>query len=88
MSADTTDIKNEKLDLTNVDYDDVLHLYRGWRKSENALRSKNKGTITSIINNINTNIITIDINNTNTYTNIIIIIIIINVIIIIITIKN
>ena len=34
--------KEEKLNLSNVDYDDVLHLYRGWRKSENALRSKNK----------------------------------------------
>jgi len=32
--------KEEKLNLSNVDYDDVLHLYRGWRKSENALRSK------------------------------------------------
>lgn len=32
----------EKINLSNVDYDDVLHLYRGWRKSENALRTKNK----------------------------------------------
>lgn len=29
-------------DLTNVDYEDVLHLYRGWRKSEGALKDKNK----------------------------------------------
>lgn len=39
----SNEIENEeKLNLSNVDYDDVLHLYRGWRKSENALRSKNK----------------------------------------------
>jgi hypothetical protein len=29
-------------DLTNVDYEDVLHLYRGWRKSEGALKDKTK----------------------------------------------
>ncbi len=29
-------------DLTNVDYEDVLHLYRGWRKSEGALKEKTK----------------------------------------------
>ncbi len=32
----------EEIDLANVDYDDVLHLYRGWRKSEGALKEKNK----------------------------------------------
>lgn len=26
----------------SVDYDDVLHLYRGWRKAENNLKDKNK----------------------------------------------
>jgi hypothetical protein len=30
------------IDLLNVDYDDVLHLYRGWRRSEGMLRDKNK----------------------------------------------
>lgn len=30
------------VDLMNVDYEDVLHLYRGWRKSESALKDKNK----------------------------------------------
>ena len=34
--------KSEAPDLTNVDYEDVLHLYRGWRKSESALKDKNK----------------------------------------------
>ena len=29
-------------DLHNVDYEDVLHLYRGWRKAEGALKEKNK----------------------------------------------
>ncbi len=28
--------------MMNIDYDDVLHLYRGWRKSETALKDKNK----------------------------------------------
>ena len=32
----------EEPDLTNVDYEDVLHLYRGWRKSEGALKEKTK----------------------------------------------
>lgn len=32
-------------DLHNVDYEDVLHLYRGWRKSEGALKDKNKELI-------------------------------------------
>lgn len=32
----------ESLDLMNVDYEDVLHLYRGWRKSEATLRDKDK----------------------------------------------
>lgn len=26
----------------NLDYDDVLHLYKGWRRSESALKDKNK----------------------------------------------
>ena len=30
------------IDLLNVDYDDVLHLYRGWRRSEGLLRDKNR----------------------------------------------
>lgn len=34
--------RGEEPDLTNVDYEDVLHLYRGWRKSEGALKDKNK----------------------------------------------
>lgn len=29
-------------DLHNVDYEDVLHLYRGWRKAEGSLKEKNK----------------------------------------------
>jgi chromosome segregation ATPase len=28
------------IDLSKVNYDDVLHLYRGWRRSENALKEK------------------------------------------------
>lgn len=28
--------------LQNVDYDDVLHLYRGWRRSERALEEKSR----------------------------------------------
>lgn len=35
------DSKNA-VDLLNVDYDDVLHLYRGWRRSEGLLQDKNK----------------------------------------------
>src|SRR5947209_7613408 len=35
-------MQKESMDLMNVDYDDVLHLYRGWRKSESALKDKNK----------------------------------------------
>ena len=35
------DTKNA-VDLLNVDYDDVLHLYRGWRRSEGLLQDKNK----------------------------------------------
>lgn len=35
----------ESLDLMNVDYEDVLHLYRGWRKSEATLRDKDKELI-------------------------------------------
>ena len=33
---------NFPIDLENVDYDDVLHLYRGWRRSERALEEKNR----------------------------------------------
>jgi len=32
----------DSIDLMNVEYEDVLHLYRGWRKSESALKDKNK----------------------------------------------
>lgn len=32
----------DNIDLTKVDYDDVLHLYRGWKKSEISLKEKNK----------------------------------------------
>lgn len=32
----------DSIDLMNVDYDDVLHLYRGWRKSEASLKEKVK----------------------------------------------
>ena len=28
--------------MRNVEYEDVLHLYRGWRRSESALKDKNK----------------------------------------------
>ena len=46
-SADLVDGRKVKgatkeIEPMNVDYDDVLHLYRGWRKSENALKEKNK----------------------------------------------
>ena len=34
--------KEAEPDLHNVDYEDVLHLYRGWRKAEGALKEKNK----------------------------------------------
>lgn len=30
------------IDLLNIDYDDVLHLYRGWRHAEGQLKDKNK----------------------------------------------
>ena len=33
---------SEEIDLANVDYEDVLNLYRGWRRSESALKEKNK----------------------------------------------
>lgn len=32
----------DSIDLMNVEYEDVLHLYRGWRRSESALKDKNK----------------------------------------------
>lgn len=32
----------ESIDLMNIEYEDVLHLYRGWRKSESALKDKDK----------------------------------------------
>jgi hypothetical protein len=35
-------MQRESIDLMNVDYEDVLHLYRGWRKSENLLKDKDK----------------------------------------------
>jgi chromosome segregation ATPase len=33
---------SEEIDLSNVDYEDVLNLYRGWRRSEGALKEKSK----------------------------------------------
>jgi chromosome segregation ATPase len=38
----TMDSSKNAIDLLNVDYDDVLHLYRGWRRSEGLLQDKNK----------------------------------------------
>ena len=35
-------MQKESIDLMNVDYEDVLHLYRGWRKSESLLKDKDK----------------------------------------------
>ena len=35
-------MKETEPDLHNVDYEDVLHLYRGWRKAEGSLKEKNK----------------------------------------------
>lgn len=35
-------MQKDSIDLMNVDYDDVLHLYRGWRRSESALKDKDK----------------------------------------------
>lgn len=35
-------MNKESIDLMNVDYEDVLQLYRGWRKSETALKDKDK----------------------------------------------
>lgn len=35
-------MQKDSIDLMNVDYDDVLQLYKGWRRSENALKDKNK----------------------------------------------
>ncbi len=35
-------MQKENIDLMNVEYEDVLHLYRGWRRSESALKDKNK----------------------------------------------
>jgi chromosome segregation ATPase len=32
----------ESIDLMNVEYEDVLHLYRGWRRSESALKDKDR----------------------------------------------
>ena len=34
--------KGNPIDILNVDYDDVLHLYRGWRRSEDTLKEKDK----------------------------------------------
>lgn len=39
MSADDDSFP---IDLCKVNYDDVLHLYRGWRRSENALKEKKR----------------------------------------------
>lgn len=38
----STDAEIFPIDLDKVDYDDILSLYRGWRKSENALEVKNR----------------------------------------------
>lgn len=32
--------QKESIDLMNIEYEDVLHLYRGWRKSEGQLKDK------------------------------------------------
>ena len=34
--------RKSSIDLLNVNYDDVLQLYRGWRKSEGMLKDKDK----------------------------------------------
>jgi chromosome segregation ATPase len=34
--------QKESIDLMNVEYEDVLQIYRGWRKSENMLKDKDK----------------------------------------------
>jgi hypothetical protein len=39
------------IDLLNVDYEDVLHLYRGWRHAESQLKEKNK-ELTTLKNRI------------------------------------
>jgi len=35
-------MQRESIDLMNIDYDDVLQLYKGWRRSESALKDRNK----------------------------------------------
>ena len=35
-------VNDAESDLHNVDYEDVFHLYRGWRKAEGALKEKSK----------------------------------------------
>lgn len=35
-------LEKDSLDLMNVDYNDILHLYRGWRKSESILKDKDR----------------------------------------------
>jgi hypothetical protein len=35
-------IAKQPADIMNVDYDDVLNLYRGWKKSETNLKDKNR----------------------------------------------
>eukprot|EP01038_Epipyxis_sp_PR26KG_P004052 gene4052-5794_t len=35
-------MEKESIDLMNVDYEDVLHLYKGWKKSEGTVLEKNK----------------------------------------------
>ena len=38
----SSDARKSSIDLLNVDYDDVLQLYRGWRRSEGMLKDKDK----------------------------------------------
>lgn len=38
----TENIENFNIDFDKVDYDDVLHLYRGWRRSDSDLKEKCK----------------------------------------------
>ena len=37
MSASVDNNSKGTIDLLNVDYEDVLHLYRGWRNAEVSL---------------------------------------------------
>ena len=38
----TDSIENFDIDFDKVDYDDVLHWYRGWRRSDSDLKEKNR----------------------------------------------